>query len=74
MSRSVPPEEVWVDLRLVVRMSPIDGRGLFAVGPVPEGTVVVRLGDEMVDEASRKMAVKVVARGKRAGLARTPPR
>jgi hypothetical protein len=28
----------------------------------------------MVDEASRKMAVKVVARGKRAGLARTPPR
>ena len=32
----------------------------------------VRLGDEMVDEASRKMAVKVVARGERAGLVRTP--
>ncbi|HEX2563518.1 MAG TPA: CoA ester lyase [Acidimicrobiales bacterium] len=39
-----------------------------------EGRGAVRLGDEMVDEASRKMAVKVVARGKRAGLARTPPR
>jgi hypothetical protein len=33
----------------------------------------VRLGDEMVDEASRKMAVKMVARGERAGLGRTSP-
>jgi citrate lyase subunit beta/citryl-CoA lyase len=28
-------------------------------------------GDEMIDEASRKMALKFVARGERAGLART---
>ena len=39
-----------------------------------EGRGAVRFGDEMVDEASRKMAVKVVARGERAGLVRTPPR
>jgi citrate lyase beta subunit len=38
-----------------------------------EGRGAVRLGDEMVDEASRKMAVKMVARGERAGLGRTSP-
>ncbi len=32
----------------------------------------VMFGDEMIDEASRKMAVKVVSRGRRAGLTRTP--
>jgi citrate lyase subunit beta / citryl-CoA lyase len=39
-----------------------------------EGRGAVRFGDEMVDEASRKMAVKLVARGERAGLVRAPPR
>jgi citrate lyase subunit beta/citryl-CoA lyase len=39
-----------------------------------EGRGAVRFGDEMVDEASRKMAVKLVARGERAGLVRTPSR
>ena len=38
-----------------------------------EGKGAVRFGDEMVDEASRKMAVKLVARGERAGLVRTRP-
>jgi citrate lyase subunit beta/citryl-CoA lyase len=33
----------------------------------------VMFGDEMIDEASRKVAVKVVARGERAGLKRTNP-
>src|SRR5438309_7776105 len=32
----------------------------------------VMFGDEMIDEASRKVAVKVVARGERAGLSRSP--
>jgi citrate lyase subunit beta/citryl-CoA lyase len=32
----------------------------------------VMFGDEMIDEASRKMAVKFVSRGTRAGLQRTP--
>ena len=31
----------------------------------------VMFGDEMIDEASRKVAVKVVARGERAGLSRS---
>jgi citrate lyase subunit beta/citryl-CoA lyase len=30
-------------------------------------------GDEMIDEASRKMAVKFVSRGERAGLKRSTP-
>ena len=32
----------------------------------------VMFGDEMIDEASRKMATKFVTRGQRAGLARSP--
>ena len=28
-------------------------------------------GDEMIDEASRKVAIKLVARGERAGLSRS---
>jgi citrate lyase subunit beta / citryl-CoA lyase len=39
-----------------------------------EGRGAVRFGDEMLDEASRTMALKVVARGERAGLVRTSPR
>ena len=31
----------------------------------------VMLGDEMIDEASRKVAVKLVSRGERAGLSRS---
>jgi citrate lyase subunit beta/citryl-CoA lyase len=33
----------------------------------------VMFGDEMIDEASRKVAIKVVARGERAGLKRSNP-
>ena len=33
----------------------------------------VMFGDEMIDEASRKVAVKLVSRGERAGLARSAP-
>ena len=36
-----------------------------------ERTGAVMFGDEMIDEASRKMATKFVARGERAGLARS---
>jgi citrate lyase subunit beta/citryl-CoA lyase len=37
-----------------------------------EGKGAVMFGDEMIDEASRKMALKFVSRGERAGLQRTP--
>jgi citrate lyase subunit beta / citryl-CoA lyase len=32
----------------------------------------VMFGDEMIDEASRKMAIKFVSRGESAGLTRSP--
>jgi citrate lyase subunit beta/citryl-CoA lyase len=37
-----------------------------------EGKGAVMFGDEMIDEASRKMATKFVSRGERAGLKRSP--
>jgi citrate lyase subunit beta/citryl-CoA lyase len=36
-----------------------------------EGKGAVMFGDEMIDEASRKMATKFVSRGERAGLTRS---
>ncbi|MFG1851026.1 HpcH/HpaI aldolase/citrate lyase family protein [Actinomadura geliboluensis] len=36
-----------------------------------EGRGAARLGDEMIDEASRKMALVIAAKGRAAGLART---
>ncbi len=39
-----------------------------------EGKGAVMFGDEMIDEASRKVAAVLVARGERAGLTRRPPR
>ena len=36
-----------------------------------EGKGAVMFGDEMIDEASRKMALKFISRGKRAGLSRS---
>src|SRR4051794_34495746 len=36
-----------------------------------EGKGAVMFGDEMIDEASRKMALKFISRGERAGLLRT---
>jgi citrate lyase subunit beta/citryl-CoA lyase len=36
-----------------------------------EGKGAVMFGDEMIDEASRKMATKFVTRGARAGLKRS---
>jgi citrate lyase subunit beta/citryl-CoA lyase len=36
-----------------------------------EGKGAVMFGEEMIDEASRKMALKFISRGGRAGLKRT---
>ena len=43
-----PPQEPWIDSRLVVRESLIDGCGLFFVKDVPAGTVLIRLGGTLV--------------------------
>jgi hypothetical protein len=40
-------------------------------GPAPCQTGAVMLGDEMIDEASRKMALVIAAKGRAAGLSRT---
>jgi uncharacterized protein len=46
-----PPRDVWVDPRLAVRPSPIEGRGLFATEPIEAGSVVIRLGGRLVSTA-----------------------
>jgi SET domain-containing protein len=43
-----PPPDVWVDERVVVRPSGIEGRGLFTIVALPSGTVVMRLGGRLV--------------------------
>jgi GNAT superfamily N-acetyltransferase len=45
------PADVWLDHRLAVRASPIEGKGLFATQDIPAGTVVVRLGGRLVSSA-----------------------
>lgn len=50
-NRVLPRSDVWMDERLVVRGSPIDGRGLFFIDGVPAGTVVIRLGGRLVSSA-----------------------
>ena len=45
---AAPPSAVWIDDRLVVRPSPIEGNGLFATSDIPVGTVVVRMGGRLV--------------------------
>ena len=44
----------------------------YRVATEDEGKGAVMFGEEMIDEASRKMAIKFVSRGERAGLSRSP--
>lgn len=44
--------DCWLHPDVVVRPSPIAGRGLFATAPIPAGTVVSRLGGRLVDSAT----------------------
>lgn len=46
-----PPVDVWIDDRVVVRPSPIEGDGLFAHAAIAKATVVVRLGGRLVTSA-----------------------
>jgi SET domain-containing protein len=54
-----PPDDVWLDRRVAVRASPIEGRGLFATEPIPAGEVVLRLGGRLVgtEELAELIAV-----------------
>lgn len=49
--RRAPPTDVWVDKRLVVRDSPIEGQGLFFTDALAAGTTVIRLGGRLVSSA-----------------------
>lgn len=46
-----PPASVWAHPDVTVEPSPIEGRGLFAAGDLPEGTLVLRLGGRVVRSA-----------------------
>ncbi len=50
-NRLPPPTDGWMDARLVVRNSPIEGRGLFFADSLPVETVVLRLGGRLVSSA-----------------------
>lgn len=50
-SPALPPGEVWIDERLVVRDSPIEGRGLFFSEELRAATTVIRLGGRLVSSA-----------------------
>ena len=48
------PATSWLDPRVVVAPSPIEGRGVFARAPIEAGEVVIRLGGEVLtDDAFR---------------------
>ena len=45
------PSDVWIDHRLTVRLSRIEGYGLFAAEDIAGGTLLVRLGGRLVSTA-----------------------
>ena len=46
-----PPRQSWLDPRVEVRTSPIEGRGLFATQPIGEGETVSVLGGRVIGDA-----------------------
>ncbi len=52
-----PEPESWLHPDVVVRPSPIAGRGLFATAAIPVGTVVSRLGGRLVDAAELRALI-----------------
>jgi uncharacterized protein len=51
MERRTPPDDVWLDDRVVVHASPIEGHGLFAVRDIGQGDLVLVMGGRLVDSA-----------------------
>lgn len=60
-----PPPDPWVDGRLAVGPSGIDGRGLFATAPVAAGEVIIRLGGRLVDTAELDRLIAAANAGAR---------
>jgi uncharacterized protein len=56
--KHVPPRDCWLHEAVEVGPSPIEGRGLFALQGLREGTVVARLGGRLVsDEELERLIV-----------------
>lgn len=51
MQRIHPPADVWLDPRLHIDSSPIEGQGLFATDVIYAGEVVIRLGGRLETSA-----------------------
>ncbi|HEX6422715.1 MAG TPA: SET domain-containing protein-lysine N-methyltransferase [Acidimicrobiales bacterium] len=61
MQPTSPPPGTWADDRVVVRPSPIEGRGLFAGEHIDAGTVVLRLGGRLVSSADLVSLISAAA-------------
>lgn len=57
---AVPPTEVWVDPRLRVETSTIEGHGLFFIDNIPAGTVVMQLGGRLVSTEDLEVLIAEV--------------
>jgi uncharacterized protein len=53
-----PPQDVWLDPRVEVGPSAIEGRGLFATAAIATGEPVVRLGGRLVDTAALERLIE----------------
>jgi uncharacterized protein len=51
-----PESDCWLHPDVEVRASAIEGRGLFALAPIPAGTAVSRVGGRLVDDAGLRAA------------------
>ena len=61
----VPERACWLHPQLEVRPSPIHGLGLFARSAIPGGTVVSRLGGDLVTTDELRTLLALAARGDR---------
>ena len=59
---TAPEPDCWLHPDVEVRTSTIQGRGLFALAPIPEGTVVSRVGGRLVSGAELQAAFDAAAR------------
>ena len=60
-SQTLPPADVWIDERLVVRDSRIEGRGLFFAEDLRAGTEVIRLGGRLVSSVELDSLIAAAA-------------
>jgi hypothetical protein len=55
--RTPPPADVWLDERLVVEESLIEGRGLFFSTDIAADTVVIELGGKLISTAELEVLI-----------------